>query len=89
VAEKVKISSKYQIVIPKEVREDLHLKAGDKLMVETIEGNRLILWKPPKDYAEYMAGLHKEIWKGINIDEYIKNLRRGWSKRRIWGKKRI
>lgn len=78
--EKVKISSKYQIVIPKEARDCMQLKAGDKLIVEGL-GDKLILWKPPKDYTEYMAGLHKEIWKDMDIDKYIKNLRKEWKKR--------
>lgn len=80
-AEKVKVSSKYQIVIPKEAREYANLKAGDKLVVEGIHG-KLILWKVPKDYTEYMAGLHKEIWKEVDIDKYIGELRKGWGKRR-------
>ena len=38
----VKISSKYQITIPRGVREALGLKAGDKLHVAR-EGDRLVL----------------------------------------------
>ena len=33
-----KITSKGQITIPKKVREELHLKSGDKVSIET-EGN--------------------------------------------------
>lgn len=48
----VKLSSKGQIVIPKEVREKLGLKAGDKLKLEVEEGKRIIVQPsvgPPKD----------------------------------------
>jgi AbrB family looped-hinge helix DNA binding protein len=48
----VKLSSKGQIVIPKEVREKLGLKAGDKIKLEVEEGRRVIIQpsvKPPKD----------------------------------------
>ena len=38
----VKVSSKYQITLPKSVREALGVKAGDKLYV-TYEGDKLIL----------------------------------------------
>lgn len=31
--EKVKVSSKYQVVIPQKVREHLHLKSGETLQV--------------------------------------------------------
>jgi AbrB family looped-hinge helix DNA binding protein len=76
---KVKLSSKYQIVIPKEARKSMHLEAGDKLVIEG-SGNKLVLWKPPKDYADYMAGLHKEVWRGTKVGKYISSLRREWEK---------
>jgi len=48
----VKLSSKGQIVIPKEVREKLGLKAGDKVKLEIEEGKRVVIqssMKPPED----------------------------------------
>jgi AbrB family looped-hinge helix DNA binding protein len=80
-AEKVKLSSKYQIVIPKEARKYAGLKTGDKLMVEGT-GGKIILWKAPADYTEYMAGLHKEIWKKVDVEKYISALRKDWVKRK-------
>ncbi len=35
----VTLSSKYQVVIPKEARDALHLKAGKKLLVH-VEGDK-------------------------------------------------
>jgi len=46
----VKVSSKGQIVIPKEVREKLGLKSGDKVKLEVIKGKRAVIQpavKPP------------------------------------------
>ncbi len=43
----VKISSKYQITIPKDVREALGLEAGDRLYVGC-EGGKLVLRPLPK-----------------------------------------
>ena len=43
----VKVSSKYQVTLPKKVREGLSLEAGNRLYV-TKEGNRIILKVPPK-----------------------------------------
>lgn len=36
------LSSKGQLVIPKEIRESLHLRAGDKLSIMA-EGSRIVL----------------------------------------------
>ena len=36
------ITSKYQITIPKEVREKLNLRAKDKLLI-TVQGDRIIM----------------------------------------------
>lgn len=38
----VKLSSKYQITIPKDIREKIGLEAGDKLFVSQ-EGDKIIL----------------------------------------------
>jgi len=43
----VKVSSKYQVTLPKKVREGLSLEVGDRLYV-TKEGNRIILKVSPK-----------------------------------------
>ncbi|MEM2082331.1 MAG: AbrB/MazE/SpoVT family DNA-binding domain-containing protein [Candidatus Bathyarchaeia archaeon] len=40
---KVKVSSKYQIVLPKELREPLGIKPGDELYISK-DGDRLILY---------------------------------------------
>jgi len=52
-----KISSKYQITIPKDVREALGLEAGDKLYVGR-EGGKLVLRPLPKvkDPTEKLYG---------------------------------
>ena len=47
-----KLSSKGQIVIPKEIRDQLGLKPGDKVKLEILEGRRAVIQPavtPPKD----------------------------------------
>jgi len=72
-----KVSSKYQIVIPKNVREELGLRPGDQLLI-VADGNKAVMRLRPRSYAEYMRGLHKEIWQGIDATEYVREERQSW-----------
>jgi len=72
-----KVSSKYQIVIPKTVREALGLRPGDRLLI-VAEGDKAVLRLRPKSYAEHMRGLHKEVWQGIDATEYVREERKSW-----------
>ena len=56
-----RISSKYQVVIPKAVREALKLRPQDKLIF-LIDGDTVILRPQPESFTETMRGLHREIW---------------------------
>lgn len=53
------ITSKGQLVVPKPIREVLHLKPGAKLDV-TVDGNKIIL------QAASQPGLSAAAWKPIN-----------------------
>jgi AbrB family looped-hinge helix DNA binding protein len=73
----IKVSSKYQIVIPREAREKLNLKAGDKLII-TANDDKIVIYPQPKNYAKYSLGLGKETWQGIDATEYVKRERETW-----------
>ncbi|MBA7563115.1 hypothetical protein ES708_04768 [subsurface metagenome] len=73
----IKVSSKYQIVIPREAREKLNLKAGDKLIIKAND-DKIVIYPQPKNYAKYSLGLGKEIWQGIDATKYIKRERETW-----------
>jgi AbrB family looped-hinge helix DNA binding protein len=72
-----KVSSKYQIVIPKKVRETLGLQPGDRLLIAT-EGDKAVMRLCPRSYAEHMRGLHKEVWQGIDATKYVSEERKSW-----------
>jgi antitoxin MazE len=61
------ISSKGQIAIPKEIRDALHIKAGDKFTVEIIDGT--IVLRPvvtltiPKDQAWFWTSEIQKVVK--------------------------
>ncbi|MEA3485973.1 MAG: AbrB/MazE/SpoVT family DNA-binding domain-containing protein [Candidatus Aerophobetes bacterium] len=75
----VKLSSKHQGVIPREARKKLSLRAGDQLAVE-VEREKVVLRLRPKNYTNYMLGLGKEIWEGIDASEYVRKERESWKK---------
>lgn len=52
------ISPKYQVVIPKDVREKLHLKSGQKMTVITKGGEvYLIPEKPVESFRGFLKGM--------------------------------
>ena len=73
----ITISSKYQIVIPREAREKLNLKTGDKLIIKA-DDEKIIIYPQPKSYTKYALGLGKEIWQDIDAAEYVKKERQTW-----------
>ena len=55
------ISSKYQVVIPRSVREALKLTPKDQLLF-LMEGETVILLGRPANFTTAMRGLHKGLW---------------------------
>jgi len=77
VEEVVKVTRKYQITIPKEVRERIGVEIGDKLKVME-KGEGIILRKAgEKRGILALAGC----WKGYpeNPDKFMKELRKLWA----------
>jgi len=63
-----KLSSRGQMVLPKEVREALGVQPGDVVFF-VIEGDTVRIFPKPKDYVEYMYGLGKEVWEKLGGGE--------------------
>ena len=77
--ERVKVSSKYQIVLPESIREQRGIKAGDHLIVEMCDGT-IVLRREPQDIVRHMRGLHKEVWEGVDVEAYLDELRGSWER---------
>jgi AbrB family looped-hinge helix DNA binding protein len=67
------LSAKNQIVIPREAREALRLKPGDKLLV-VVRGDRVIVLQKPKSYRDATRGLAR----GVYSPSYLEKERRSW-----------
>ncbi len=75
-----KVSHKFQVVIPKEVRELLGITKGDTLEVYG-KNNELVMKKSEIEKPlslRNLKGLGKEIWIDIDIEDYIKKERESW-----------
>jgi AbrB family looped-hinge helix DNA binding protein len=67
------LSSKNQIVIPREAREALGVKAGDKLLV-VVRGNRFVIFQKPESHHSAIRGLSG----GSFPSGYLRKERRSW-----------
>lgn len=65
--ERVKVSPKFQVVIPKSIREKLNIQAGQELLVYILDGRLRI--EPPRSIKE-LRGIAKGMkWR----DDYRDN----------------
>ena len=67
------LSAKNQIVIPREAREALQLKPGDKILV-VVRGEKVLLLQRPKSYPAAIRGLGR----GVYSKSYLKKERASW-----------
>jgi len=73
----VKVGPKYQIVIPKEVREKLGLRPGQKVLVEYRDGFAILVPRP-RSFTKFLMGLGREVWEGVDAEAYVREEREGW-----------
>jgi AbrB family looped-hinge helix DNA binding protein len=71
-----RVSRKYQIVIPRAVREALQLHPDDTLLF-LVSGDSVILRTRPASFTEAMRGLHKEIWPA-DTEDWLEKERASW-----------
>jgi AbrB family looped-hinge helix DNA binding protein len=69
----VKLSGKNQIVIPREARIALNIKAGDRVLVVVRNGTVILLPKP-KRYSKSLRG----IARGLYPPDYLGRERESW-----------
>jgi AbrB family looped-hinge helix DNA binding protein len=69
----VKLSSKNQIVLPKEARDAMNVRGGDELLV-VVKGKTTLIMAKPSNYSKAFLG------KGVNLysKDPIKKERRSW-----------
>jgi len=73
----VRVGKKYQIVIPKKIREQVGLKIEDELVM-SVRNSWIVIQPRPKRYGDYMQGLGKQMWKGLDAIQYVRKEREAW-----------
>ena len=74
----VKVSKRYQIAVPALARQLLNIQSGDQLLVDIQDGLMVIIPRP-ESYTQALAGLHQEIWQGVDAQKYIDEERDAWA----------
>ena len=70
-----KLSSKNQIVLPKEVRKKIKgLKPGKKVLVYPLSNTSVAIKVEEKSWTQATSGIMKNAWKGIDTTKYLNNL---------------
>ena len=71
-----RLSTKYQLVVPREVREALDLQPNDSVLF-LIEGDSVYMRSRPKSFTDMLDGLHSHVWN--NTDEWLQKERSTWN----------
>jgi AbrB family looped-hinge helix DNA binding protein len=73
------VSTKGQVTIPKDIREALRIRAGDKVLFDLLGGDRAVVRKAePSRMTEILDRLGPTKETGV---EFQRRLRREWSRR--------
>ena len=78
--QQVTVGSKYQVVIPKKVRQRIKgLIPGVQVIVGAVDDKTIAIKKVEKSWVEETRGIAKKAWKGIDTTKYLRNLRNEWA----------
>ena len=80
--QQVTVGTKYQIVIPKEVRKKIKgLRPGSKVSVNKLDENTIAIKTKPQDWVERTRGMMTEAWKNIDTTAELEKMRDEWEDR--------
>lgn len=76
------VGTKYQIVIPKEIRKKIKgLQPGAKVMIAQDGKNVIKIKTEPKNWLERTRGMMTEAWKGIDPIAELEKGRNEWEEK--------
>ena len=77
-AVRIKVGDDRDIAIPEDMMKRVGMEPGTSLLIEERDGY-LVLLPEPRNYAERLRGLHREVWEGIEPQEYVRREREAWT----------
>ncbi len=72
----VRLSSKYQLVLPKDVRAALGVQPHDQILF-LIDGDRVYMRPRPANFSAQLRGLHAHVWQQKG-EEWLQKERTSW-----------
>ncbi len=73
-----KLTSKFQITIPADIRRKLGLHQGDAVVID-LEGDKAMLRPVHGGHVQRMSGLGKDVWASLGGgDAYLQSERASW-----------
>jgi len=73
-----KLTSKFQITIPLDIRRSLGLHQGDSVVID-LEDDKAVLRPVHGGHVERMTGLGKDVWVSLGGgDTYLQSERASW-----------
>ncbi len=77
-----RLSSKYQIVVPREVRHHLKLRTGMRIFITPVGDRSALLTAMDSDPVRALEGLGKDVWRKLGgTRKYIQKERSSWDKK--------
>lgn len=73
----VRVGPKFQVVIPSEVRQKINIHPKDEMLMEAV-GGAVVMIPRPKSFSDFIVGLGKDVWEGIDSTEYLRKERDSW-----------
>ncbi len=70
------VSSKHQVVIPKEVRVLLNIRPQESVLF-LIDGDQVYLRPKPSSFTDKLRGLHAHVWQQPT-EEWLEEERTSW-----------
>lgn len=72
------VTRNFQVTLPKDVRERLRIKEGDRVFVDVDEDGKIVLDIVKKSPVDEYSGIWKKETEGV---KYTRKLRREWAAR--------